>query len=353
MPIPADLRRQSISDAMDYLASRIWALEDLAASQIREDVKRAYETLARELVLLFVAYVAGDVWRATDASYRQRTDSFSVTLSVIMTELDKVITQKAYEAALRSYLGGYYGGAWVVSNGVRVYTSVSPGLAGVSVGATPVPHLPTEAIRAAILAPYKGSTFLDRFQNARDEFVTIIKKSVVESQIKGESIAAATRRLRDALGLNRQSPGGYLNRVEMITRTEVIRSSNAGTEAIYKSNRDVLKGVEFKATNDERTCPRCGSLDGKQYLWSEVKPDIPIHPRCRCDYLPVLIDTALENEIVGPRQTYKDWAKANGITQLDDGGVPRMERGKPAPKSPVKESVVYPIRHEQLIVRGA
>ena len=46
--------------------------------------------------------------------------------------------------------------------------------------------------------------------------------------------------------------------------------------------------LEFTTRQDERVCPICSPLDGKQYAFDDPsKPDIPVHHNCRCRFLQV------------------------------------------------------------------
>jgi len=46
--------------------------------------------------------------------------------------------------------------------------------------------------------------------------------------------------------------------------------------------------LEFTTRKDERVCPICSPLDGKQFTFDDPsKPDIPVHHNCRCRYLEV------------------------------------------------------------------
>ena len=166
----------------------------------------------------------------------------------------------------------------------------------------------------------------------------------MESQALGETIYQAQLRLARALGINigRRTPAaraanqGLFYKTEMIARTEILRSSNLGALAVYEQNRDVLDGWRWASSRDERVCPICGALDGQQFAFDSPQSPPPTgsHPNCRCSVTPVLKDSALEQAIIGPRETYEEWAAARGITITNDGGVLRFERGVPAPKSP-------------------
>lgn len=105
--------------------------------------------------------------------------------------------------------------------------------------------------------------------------------------------------------------GGWSEiRAEMIARSETIRSSNAGLVEGYRLNG--ITRIEWFAALDERLCPFCGEMHGKQVTigeaWfvdgSEMQVgderlvmdygDVfwpPLHPNCRCVMQPVLADS--------------------------------------------------------------
>ncbi|MHB9037070.1 MAG: minor capsid protein [Armatimonadota bacterium] len=72
-------------------------------------------------------------------------------------------------------------------------------------------------------------------------------------------------------------------RMEMIARTEVLRAHNQGRIKFHKQVG--VQKLEWMTMEDERTCPVCGALDGKQFDIDKF-PNIPTHPMCRCSCLP-------------------------------------------------------------------
>ncbi len=69
------------------------------------------------------------------------------------------------------------------------------------------------------------------------------------------------------------------NRIEVITRTEVMRSYNQGRIHLYKDMK--VEEVVWYTALDERVCPVCGPLNGQEYILNQLPP-IPAHPNCRC-----------------------------------------------------------------------
>ena len=102
-------------------------------------------------------------------------------------------------------------------------------------------------------------------------------------------------------------------RSEMIARTEITRATNFATEQAYIQS-DVVEAKEWLTAKDERTCPFCGTMDGKVLDLGESYFDKgdkingkdddgkrvsitagltsveapPLHPNCRCTLIPVL-----------------------------------------------------------------
>ena len=48
--------------------------------------------------------------------------------------------------------------------------------------------------------------------------------------------------------------------------------------------------AEFQTAGDDRVCPQCAALNGEIYKVEDARGVIPVHPRCRCNWLPVVGD---------------------------------------------------------------
>jgi SPP1 gp7 family putative phage head morphogenesis protein len=291
-----------------YVMRRIYALEDAQARALGRALEQSRDRMSSGLLNAIMQN--GGRWEF-DSNYTQRT---AQAMQNITSELDALL-RGAQDGTLtgmeNAYKSGYYGKAWVMDDALRG--------AGVSVSMN---VLPSAAIRAQMLSPYGGQTFLDRFANARGDFVNRIRRALTQSQINGDGIPDAMKRLADELGINIGRGGaeaGLRARLEMIARTEILRASNMGAMAIYEANQDVLKGWEWRATKDERTCKICGPKDGKQYAFNSKQAKPPIHPRCRCAVVPVLIDSAFEERITGKHETWDEWKRRKML--FDTGAI--------------------------------
>jgi len=77
-------------------------------------------------------------------------------------------------------------------------------------------------------------------------------------------------------------------RAEIMARTEIIRS-HAQAE-LQEFGNWAIEGVRLKAemmtAGDNRVCPQCSALEGEIYTIEEAQNIIPVHPSCRCCWLP-------------------------------------------------------------------
>lgn len=66
--------------------------------------------------------------------------------------------------------------------------------------------------------------------------------------------------------------------------------SNDARLATFAQNDDVVKGIEILSTLDGRVCASCAQLGGLRFaVDAKDIPALPIHPRCRCCYIPVTV----------------------------------------------------------------
>ena len=66
--------------------------------------------------------------------------------------------------------------------------------------------------------------------------------------------------------------------------------SNDARLATFAQNDDVVKGVEILNSLDGRTCPTCAQIGGLRFaVDAKDIPVLPVHPRCRCCYIPVTV----------------------------------------------------------------
>ena len=124
----------------------------------------------------------------------------------------------------------------------------------------------------------KSYTFNFSVQRGR-EFEADLKTTIIEGLKQGKSI----QQIRRDIQLKAAEMGTY--EAERIARTEVLRAANEGRLRAYRA--DGVERVEYIVADDERLCDKCRPLDEKVVTIQEAQGTLPVHPQCRCSYLPL------------------------------------------------------------------
>jgi SPP1 gp7 family putative phage head morphogenesis protein len=116
-----------------------------------------------------------------------------------------------------------------------------------------------------------------------------ISRVLAQGIIAGEGAEALAKNIT-----NRVDKIG-ITRARMLARTETVA---AAAEAKLNSFEEAgAEGVEilseFTTAGDDEVCPECEALEGKTYKIDEAHGIIPVHPSCRCTFLPLLVDPDL------------------------------------------------------------
>lgn len=214
-----------------------------------------------------------------------------------------------------------------------------------------MPYLPETALRALINTPFQGAMFSQRYGNITNQMAADIQGALFQSMVNGESMQSAAERIEDLMGAstNPDALEGYAYRSLTIARTEIMRAQNLGRWATYDSNSDLMEGEpEWFATPDDRLCPWCLRREGMTPAEIKAAPipavrgkadphgnsaNMPLHPRCRCTWLPRLkswkdllgIDMpeqmdagerGMRNEdgkwVIAPVEDFEDWRARRG-----------------------------------------
>ncbi len=201
-----------------------------------------------------------------------QSNRYTYLVEQLKLELDRMdklakenITNNMTEAFSRGFIGAGYNLSQIVPSEV-----INDG------------EVPMDQINSLVEMPYYGETLYDRLSDTTNQSLKRIKGRLLQGLIAGKAISEISKEITKALKTS-------FERIQLINRTEIMRSSNSGIMSAYKNNKHVVKGFIYMATLDLKTCSICGSYDGNEYGWGETKPVLPLHPRCRCVYSPKLI----------------------------------------------------------------
>ncbi|RPI64644.1 MAG: phage head morphogenesis protein, partial [Planctomycetaceae bacterium] len=75
-----------------------------------------------------------------------------------------------------------------------------------------------------------------------------------------------------------------------LARTEIIHAHAESTLNRFEEFGidGVMGQAEWSTSGDGLVCPRCAAVGGKIYSLSDARGMLPMHPNCRCAWLPVL-----------------------------------------------------------------
>jgi len=146
-----------------------------------------------------------------------------------------------------------------------------------------------------------GKVIGDWWKGQRDKLGDRISQAMAKStqalqigMVQGETVGGLITRIRGTA----LTPGVMSlakREATALVRTSVMQVANGARQELYKENADVLEGVEFVATLDNRTTPLCRSIDGLRYDM-EYNPNghsrswpgsPPLHWQCRTTLCPI------------------------------------------------------------------
>jgi len=137
-----------------------------------------------------------------------------------------------------------------------------------------------------------GSPLVSLFNKIAPEAVEELSNIIEQGIIVGKNPRAVASEIRGVANISKY-------RAERITRTEMIRANREATRKAYSDNNKIVNGYYRIAIPDQRVCPACLALSGKEYQTSEI---LPTHPQCRCVMVPKTLT----------------WAEITGIEGLDE-----------------------------------
>ena len=141
-----------------------------------------------------------------------------------------------------------------------------------------VARLRPDAVEDLVGILSDGSPLRELLDDLGIQAAQSVEDTLLHAVATGRSPRRTARDLRDALG-------GDMTRALRITRTEHLRAYRTTALRSYQANDDILRGWQWRASPQRRTCPVCLAMDGQEFGL-----DVPFasHPNCRCTPIPLL-----------------------------------------------------------------
>jgi SPP1 gp7 family putative phage head morphogenesis protein len=148
---------------------------------------------------------------------------------------------------------------------------------------------PDQIFAAIQSRPFAGMLLADQVTQYGERRVALIEQAVRQGWIEGETIQSIARRVRGSRASNYTD--GIISttrkHAESLVRTAVNHTHTVARQSLYDNNRDLVKGVQYVATLDNRTTMICASLDGSIHP-IDSGPRPPQHFGCRSTTVPVV-----------------------------------------------------------------
>lgn len=146
----------------------------------------------------------------------------------------------------------------------------------------------TEAFNRPVHADRVGLIYTRTFEELID--VTEVMARQI-SDVLAAGMAEGRNPLDIARDLRDRVDKVGITRARLIARTEVIAAHADATLNSYQEAG--VEGVEVEAewstAGDSRVCPACQANEGRLFTIQEARGMIPLHPNCRCAFLPRLV----------------------------------------------------------------
>lgn len=254
-----DLEKELLQIRID--ADKLAAKE---SAKLLKAYKRALERIKKEIADIYMEH---DITSDTGLGKIHR---FSV-----LSKLEKELLKQAQELGAEDILvtgdvienvfkDTYYKTAFVLDRGIE--TGINFAI------------LRPEFVKAAINMPIEGKRFSDRIWTNKSKLVARVQESVERALIDGTDIRKLAKEITADFGSS-------IYESQRLISTEVARAHTMAQEEIYR-NSGVVTKVMWNATLEGNTCEECQALDGQIFDLDGDRPEIPLHPNCRCVYIP-------------------------------------------------------------------
>ncbi|SFQ22978.1 minor capsid protein [Caldicoprobacter faecalis] len=236
------------------------------SAKLLKAYKRALERIKKQIADIYMEYdITGDLGLG-------KIHRFSV-LSKLEKELLKLAQELGAEDILltgdiveKTFKETYYKTAYILDKGIE--TGISFAI------------LKPEFVKAAINMPIEGKRFSDRIWDNKSKLVARVRDSVERALIDGTDIRKLAKEITNDFGSS-------IYESQRLISTEVARAHTMAQEEIYH-NSGVVQKVMWNATLEDNTCEECQALDGQIFDLDGDRPEIPLHPNCRCVFIPVV-----------------------------------------------------------------
>ncbi len=174
---------------------------------------------------------------------------------------------------------------------------------------------PEQMVSLVTEQPFNGQVMSEWFGKFGQTTQNEIEKAFRLGMIEGKTIPEMGKEIGKVTGVFSGMSKKIKRNTEAVARTATTLVNSRARELSYAENSDIIKGVEYLATLDDRTTAVCISLDGKVFPVGEgARP--PQHWNCRSTTVPV-VKSWEEMGIPAKDATASTRASLNGQVSAD------------------------------------
>lgn len=155
---------------------------------------------------------------------------------------------------------------------------------------------------------FENKTWKNRLKTNISDVEIQLKKDINEFLVGNISVNDIKKKINNRYSMK-------ANDLDKLVQTEIARVQSRADEEFFKE--EGIEKLLYLATLDTKTCKRCQKYDGKTFdVNDKNKPELPLHPYCRCCYAPIIDDwkplKRRDNRIVDEHidfTDYENWKK--------------------------------------------
>jgi SPP1 gp7 family putative phage head morphogenesis protein len=249
---------------------------------------------------LFITYAVEGLLKVNQSQKPDIITNVNDNLKSIGKELGQAEVEKVTSILSKNYEDTYNLNAFIIDSGLKVDLKFD--------------LLKKEYIDKAVNQEFKGELFSDRIWKNKADMIDKLKGSIIDAMNGNTTIDRIGREIKNTFNVTAYES-------QRLVRTENARIQSQAIDDIAINTG--VKQQMFCATLDLLTNPVDASFEGNIYnVDDESKPEIPLHPNCRCLYINI------PNEDWKPTQrkdnetkeiisytTYNQWLKDKGISK--------------------------------------
>lgn len=149
------------------------------------------------------------------------------------------------------------------------------------------PYSLTALFNSAMHAEALAMLFVRNFDELRG-ITDVMGQQIARTLAEGLARGLGPRQVAQLI--NERVDGIGINRALTLARTEIIRAHAEASLNRYEEFglQGVMGRAEWVTAGDDKVCPLCAALEGKQFTIQEARGMLPLHPNCRCAWLPLI-----------------------------------------------------------------